>query len=234
MAFYATDTCPEVADLPSKNRVGGSRPSSPLRAGRSMPQAFESVSETTVTVTIIVSGMSFWLSRDPIGEVSFQAILGVRSRPLPRSDANLYLFVRNMPSGLIDPLGLDVQPPVDPHYPHPDEGKPCCCGAKPCSVEFSADAIGSGLKIKVQTTLKSEGCCSDFHTQTWTCSYGSQQCWDTPLNEWFWPIVQGDYVYVHTYVSYLSCSGNPGTWNHQYKMVSHICERSLLGGWSCQ
>jgi hypothetical protein len=74
MGFYTTETCPEVADLPLKNRVGGSRRSSPLRAGRFTPQPLETVSETTVTVTITVSGLSFWLSRDPIGEAGFALV----------------------------------------------------------------------------------------------------------------------------------------------------------------
>jgi len=174
-----------------------------------------------------------WLNRDPLGETSFQIQQGASARPLPRIEMNRYLFTKNSPTSLIDPFGLDVQPPIDPHYPHENEGKSCCCGSKPCSVDFSATASGSGLKIKVEPSLKSEGCCSDFHIRTWTCSYGNQKCWDTPLDDWFWPIIQGDYVYVHVYVSYLACSGNPGTWTHQFKLSSHICERSLFGGWSC-
>ena len=90
MGFYAT-TCPEVEDLPLKNRVGGFRRSSPLRAGRSMPQPLETVSETTVTVTITVSGMSFWLSRDPIGE---------------RGGLHLYAVCANDIINFFDPFGL--------------------------------------------------------------------------------------------------------------------------------
>ena len=91
MGFYTTETYPEVADLPLKNRVGGSRRSSPLRAGRFTPQPFETVSETAVTFTITVSGLSFWLSRDPIEELG---------------GANLYGFVDNNPVIWFDPFGL--------------------------------------------------------------------------------------------------------------------------------
>ena len=174
-----------------------------------------------------------WLSRDPMGEPSFHGVLGARGRAMPRSDANPHLFARGNPIDLIDPLGLEVQPPADFHFPHEDEGEDCCCGPTPCSVTFDAEVTGNGLKIQVAPSVSSEGCCSDLHTRSWTCSYGDQQCWDTPLNDWFWPVVQGDYVYVHVYVSYLACDGNPGEWAWDYDSVTAICTRSLLGGWSC-
>lgn len=78
-------------DLPLKNRVGGFRRSSPLRAGRFTPQPIETVSETSVTVTITVSGMSFWLSRDPIEE---------------KGGLHLLMFVRNNSINFHDTLGL--------------------------------------------------------------------------------------------------------------------------------
>lgn len=193
-------------------------------------------------VLLLTTGQSFafynpeqgrWLSRDPMGDPSFHEIVGVRGRAMVRSDANSYLFARNSSTRLIDPLGLEVQDPPDKHYPHEDEGEDCCCGPTSCSVEFDADVTGSGLKIRVKPSVTSVGCCSDLHIRTWTCSYGDQTCWDTPLNDWFWPVVQGDYVYVHTYLSYLACSGNPGAWEWDYEMVTSICERSLVGGWSC-
>jgi len=93
MGFYTTETCPEVADLPLKNRVGVFRRSSPLRAGRFAPQPVETVSETAVTFTITVSGLSFWLSRDPIGEMG---------------GLNLYGFVENNPANDFDAVGLAV------------------------------------------------------------------------------------------------------------------------------
>ena len=108
MGFYTTETCPKVADLsshrhdlPSKNRVGGFRRSSPLRTGRFDPQPLETVSETAVTVTINVSGISCWLSRDPIAE---------------EGGLNLYGFVENDPINYIDLLGL-VEYDFQPHSP---------------------------------------------------------------------------------------------------------------------
>jgi hypothetical protein len=91
MGFYATVACPKVADLPSKNRVGGSRGLPSACAWRSAPQLLETVSETMVTVTITAPGRSFWPSRDPIGEWG-----GI----------NLYAFVHNSPLNRVDPLGL--------------------------------------------------------------------------------------------------------------------------------
>src|ERR1035437_10370750 len=76
---------------PSKNRVGGFSAISRSRAGFSVPPALASTSETTVTLTVIVSGRSVWLSRDPAEE---------------RGGADLYWFVQNSPIGLFDKLGL--------------------------------------------------------------------------------------------------------------------------------
>jgi len=50
-------------------------------------------------------GQGRWLSRDPIGEPGFQAILRGPSS-VQAGEPNPYTFVRNSPLGHIDPLGL--------------------------------------------------------------------------------------------------------------------------------
>ena len=92
MGFYATETCSAVGDLPSKNRVVGSRHLAANRIGQSPPQPLETTSETNVAVTIIVSGLPSWLNRDPIGE---------------RGGRNLYLFVRNSSPNMVDTDGRE-------------------------------------------------------------------------------------------------------------------------------
>ena len=63
----------DVADLPLKNRIGEFLVrSTPLRARRSMPQPLDSMSETTVTVTISASVCADWPARDPVGELGFK------------------------------------------------------------------------------------------------------------------------------------------------------------------
>ena len=62
-------------DLPPKNRVMGSRRSPAPRARFPASEPVETVSETTVTVTKTVSGLSCWLSRDPMGEPGFHSFV---------------------------------------------------------------------------------------------------------------------------------------------------------------
>ena len=59
---------PERRDPPSKNRVWDFQNTSRFRAPRFPSQPLETTSETSVTLTIIVSGLPLWPSRDPIGE----------------------------------------------------------------------------------------------------------------------------------------------------------------------
>ena len=136
MGFYAT-TCPEVADLPSKNRVGGSRRSAATRAERFAPQPVETVSETTVTVTITVSGLSFWLSRDPVGE---------------NSGLNLFAYVDNDVVDYVDTDGMakyqngsrsDSKPRGGPHPGTP--GKPTSPSGR--SKRAVYECKGSAMRI---------------------------------------------------------------------------------------
>ena len=90
MGFYATEKCPTVEDLPPKNRVMGSRRSAATRARVPASEPVETASETTATVTITVSGLACWLSRDPIEE---------------EGGLLLYGFVYNDPVDLVDPDG---------------------------------------------------------------------------------------------------------------------------------
>lgn len=79
------------ADPPVKNRVVGSRHLAANRVRQNHPQPPETTSENTPTLTITVSGLSVWPSRDPIGEYG---------------GLNVYGFVGNGPVGGIDLLGL--------------------------------------------------------------------------------------------------------------------------------
>ena len=99
MGFYATTPLPEVAvlprrktDLPSKNRVWNFFSVSRSRIGNFPSQPVETHRENEATSTKTVSGISLWLSRDPIGELG-----GI----------NLYCFVENSPVFYYDYLGLN-------------------------------------------------------------------------------------------------------------------------------
>ena len=90
MGYYAK-TCAAVAALPLKNRVGGFSVASAFRAGFSVSNPFETASQTTVMVTISVSGRSVWPSKDPIGE---------------KGGINQYTACNNDCLTRIDPFGL--------------------------------------------------------------------------------------------------------------------------------
>lgn len=91
MGFCMTEPLQERRDPPAKNRVVGSRRSAANRVEQIEPQPLETASETTVTVTVTVSGIPLFLSRDPIG------ISG---------GLNEYGFVQNRPVDRVDPFGL--------------------------------------------------------------------------------------------------------------------------------
>jgi hypothetical protein len=94
MGFYATDTLPAKADPRSKNRVMESRRSAATRARLPASEPVETVSETSVTVTITASGLVCWISRDPIGEIG---------------GLNLYGFCGNRPGDRVDVLGCKFE-----------------------------------------------------------------------------------------------------------------------------
>jgi len=78
-------------DLPPKNRVRGSRRSFSTRTRFRPSEPVETQQETFDTSTTTVSGLTCWLSRDPIGE---------------RGGLDLYTYVGNEPIAHIDRLGL--------------------------------------------------------------------------------------------------------------------------------
>jgi len=71
MGFCMTQPRQEYRDPPSKNRVVGSRSLVANRVRQNRPQTPVTASETSVTFTKTVSGISCWPSRDPIGEQAF-------------------------------------------------------------------------------------------------------------------------------------------------------------------
>ena len=101
MGFYVANERQAVAEEPRLRRqvktdlpLEKSRPgffsASRFRAGFFASQPVETHRETESTPTIIVPGMSCWLSRDPIGE---------------KGGKNLYVFVMNNAIYLIDARG---------------------------------------------------------------------------------------------------------------------------------
>ena len=84
MGYYATSEYAKVADLPLKNRVGDFSATSASRALFSVPQTLAITAQTTLTVTITVSGRPVWPSRDPIGENGAQ-LLRARQQALDAS-----------------------------------------------------------------------------------------------------------------------------------------------------
>jgi len=92
MGFSMVKSLQATATPPSKNRVVGSRHLATNRVGQSPSQPVETASETSVTVTITVSGLPCWCSRDPVGE---------------QDGPNVYAFVASDPINAHDYLGLD-------------------------------------------------------------------------------------------------------------------------------
>jgi len=92
--MFATKICvrkkPEVAP---ENRVGDFFSVSFSCGGQNQPQALEPHQAYSTTDTTIVSGVVYWLSKDPIG------ISG---------GLNLYAFCGNNPVNFIDPPGLET------------------------------------------------------------------------------------------------------------------------------
>lgn len=129
MGFYATGSLPAQTDPRPKNRVVGSRRFAPDRARRSAPQPLETTSETTVTVTITVSGLPFWPSRDPIEE---------------QGGVNLYGFVFNNPLFYIDPDG--AKPTAPPVYTPPTPAKLAACLAKCALMDIIGDAYDKAFQ----------------------------------------------------------------------------------------
>ena len=119
MGFCVTNAIPKPRSAPGRPealaRSGRRNEAPPLkksrlgffstfrfRAGVFGSQPVESHRETAPVPTKTVSGLSFWLSRDPVGEVGFIADYIAYAVP----GAGLYTFVRNDVANLIDPLGL--------------------------------------------------------------------------------------------------------------------------------
>jgi hypothetical protein len=83
------------------------------RAGFFAAQPVETHREIEPTPTKIVSGMSCWLSRDPIGEYSFKKLRLQKIESMLRTRLGVsrtgseYHFVKNDPISHYDILGLD-------------------------------------------------------------------------------------------------------------------------------
>jgi len=94
MGFNLTSDFQLKGDHPSENRVGGSRGVRQSRARKFAPQVVEAHQENSPTPTKTVSGIPYWLSRDPIAE---------------NGGINLYAYVYNNPLNYWDPDGLDAE-----------------------------------------------------------------------------------------------------------------------------
>jgi hypothetical protein len=97
---------PEIADLPPKNRVWGSRLPMRHRARRFAPQVAGTHQEILVTSTTTVSGIFSWSAKDPID--------------FDGGESNLYGYVGDNPVNLMDPHGLYVAT-------HPSPPATCEC-----------------------------------------------------------------------------------------------------------
>lgn len=68
--------------------------------------------DLAVTDLVIMKFFSKWLNRDPIAEIGFELLRG--RRPLHKTDADLYEFVRNDPIQFVDSYGLAIYVCVRP------------------------------------------------------------------------------------------------------------------------
>jgi len=91
MGFTLTSDFQLQGDHPSENRVWGFRGVSVSGVRKLAPQVVEAHRENRVTPTKTVSGIPYWLSRDPIAE---------------NGGINLYGYVYNNPVNYYDPHGL--------------------------------------------------------------------------------------------------------------------------------
>lgn len=85
--------CSKLKHAPGENRVGDFFSVSFSCVGQNQPQALEPHQAFSTTSTTTVSGVVYWLSKDPIG------ISG---------GLNMYAFCGNNPVNFVDPMGLDV------------------------------------------------------------------------------------------------------------------------------
>ena len=112
MGFCMTEPLQERRDPPAKNRVVGSRHFTANRVEQNDPQPLETVSETSVTFTITVTGLSCWLSRDPLGEELIlerhfdRAGAAKRRELMAQALKSSYAYVGGNPVGRWDFLGL--------------------------------------------------------------------------------------------------------------------------------
>jgi len=90
MGFTLASDFQLQGDHPSENRVGGSRGVRQYRARKIGLQVVEPHQENSPTPTKTVSGIPYWLSRDPIAE---------------NGGINLYAYTYNNPINLYDPDG---------------------------------------------------------------------------------------------------------------------------------
>jgi len=128
MGFYETESCQTKTDPRSENRVGGSRRFASTRTRFQPSQTPDTTSETSVTVTITVSGLPFWPSRDPVGE---------------QGGMNLYGFVLNRPISAVDALGLSLCDAIG------------CCDR--CSEDDDPIVVATGVALKHWNAANSPG-----------------------------------------------------------------------------
>ena len=83
MSYHLTNTLPEKSRISSRSQLAKTDPPSKNRVWKFSTQTYsrtwpnhqetpETTSETSVTITITVSGLPFWPSRDPLGEEGFR------------------------------------------------------------------------------------------------------------------------------------------------------------------
>ncbi len=142
MSYHLTNTLPEKSRISSRSQLAKTDPPSKNRVWKFSTQTYsrtwpnhqetpETTSETSVTITITVSGLPFWPSRDPIEE---------------EGGINLYGFVQNNPIVLVDLYGL--------------AWSKVNCHALSINASYSAYAIVGGT-VALSLKGEMCDCCSD-------------------------------------------------------------------------
>ena len=195
MGFCMTEPLQERRDPPAKNRVVGSRHLAANRVEQIAPQPLETMSETSVTITITVSGIPCWPNRDPIGEAGFQAQYGntdsvligqgLEYRATPSSP---YAFVHNETIGTIDPFGLACG-----RYPAAPSTFPCT--ATP-SAWMTTNYCPDGSWEQVYIVDPSGARRPDFQWQSYDAGY-CEGTWWSFAGHWY---CCGTYCDACTYV----------------------------------
>ena len=112
MGFCATSPAPRKCDLTAKNRVWGFFGEEAKTHREKAAQSLQPRQGDRANAMRIASGISFWPSRDPLGDEAFLSAYAADESPAQKRRlarealGNLYGFVQNEPVNTFDKLGL--------------------------------------------------------------------------------------------------------------------------------